>query len=99
MYNLMQLILVSSSILKECSKIFGIYMFWSLTHILCVELFYRYCNPKSFYEYFFVPLYNETPHCKILSWIQTKSRDTSYSISATILTWASKYIVSNLKIS
>lgn len=94
----MQLAIISSPILKESLQIFGIYMFWSLAHVATVELFSKFCTPKSLYEYFFVALYNEPPQCRILSWIQDKSRTTTHSISATLLTWTSKFVISNVKL-
>jgi len=62
----MQLAIISSTILKESLEIFGIYMFWSFAHVATVELFYKFCKPKSIYEYFFVTLYNKSPQCRIL---------------------------------
>ena len=85
--------IIYSTILKECVSIFSIYCFWCFIHGVSTEYFYSFCNPKHIMQYLLIPFYNETPHCKILYWLQQQSRTSIQSISYTLITWISKVLL------
>ena len=90
--------LINNIIIQEIIDFGKIYLTWSIFHYISSELYYKYCVTKKWYDIFFTPFYVETPHCKILNWIHNVSIKTMSSMTATIVTWGSKFIITTIKV-
>ena len=55
---------------KELCKFMGIYLFWSLSHIVASTLYSSYCANYSFWGWFSGGLNAISPHCKAFLWLQ-----------------------------
>ena len=86
----------STPILKESASFVRIYFFWSLMHYIIGHLYHKFCIPDKFYKIFFTPFYTQNTHCKSLYWLYETSVNTISSISATMITWSSKFLMDNM---
>ena len=70
-----------------------IYLFWTFTHYLTCQLYHKFCVPTKWYYSMFTPFYNQTPLCRGLHWFYDTSTTTINSISVSIVTWSTRYIM------
>ena len=77
----------------ESLVFFKIYLFWNFIHYATCQLYYNFCVPTRWYYSMFTPLYNQTPFCRGLHWFYDASTTTINSISVSIVTWSTKYIM------
>lgn len=83
-------------IMKEIMELGGLYLIWSFIHWGIAELYYKFCVSKKWYEIILTPLYLETPQCRILNWLHGTTISSINSMSATLITWGSKFVLSNM---
>lgn len=72
---------------KELCKFMGIYLFWSLTHIVASNLYSSYCANYSFWGWFSGGLNAISPHCKGFLWLQNATSNGFSSWWMTTTTW------------
>ena len=87
---------VSLPLIKESTSFIKIYLFWSFLHYGIGHLYYKFCIPDKFYKIFFTPFYTQSAHCKSLHWLYETSINTISSISATMVTWSSKFLMEKM---
>ena len=73
-----------------------IYVVWCIIHGISVELYFNYCTPRSAFQILLIPFYNETPHCKIFSWLQNSSKNSLQSICIVVTSFSFKKIMEYL---
>ena len=83
-------------IFYESISFIKIYLFWNTLHYVTIQLYYKYCIPSYWYYISFTPFYTQSPHCKLLNWCFETSTKTINSISATIITWSSKFLFDHM---
>lgn len=71
----------------ETVKLTGIYVIWSLVHLLSANLYTYYCANLSFYGYI-ISLFNTmTPHCSALHYFVSTGKDIVVLMWKTLGTW------------
>lgn len=82
--------------MREIMELGSLYIIWSFIHWGIAELYYKFCVSKKWYEIILTPLYLETPQCRVLNWIHGSAIKSINSMSATLITWGSKFVLSNI---
>lgn len=85
-------------LIKESTSFIKIYIFWSLIHYGIGHLYHKICIPDKFYKIFFTPFYTQSSHCRSLHWLYQTSINTISSISATTVTWSTKFLMENMSV-